>query len=803
MSGQPYKYYTDVEKYKNEYLDALNLRASIDDMNLQANKTYKETGTMPAVSQMKDSRSTSEILADTEKLKIDIVDTLAKVSSQQFAMAVVQRIINSPLNQDNSLLIFTAQRANDLVEKLKRIYTYGIKGDPNDIQQIVNFIVNMYNDKNAIASSTKDFITKYGTNNLGQYSGSSQGSTMNNVKALLNELSIRLNTMFGNIEGLRRVNGIPTILINRYTETNANIRKVNNLIIALVDLIPNQEIVMYIDNQLNTLINNGVDLENSNNTDMKILVKYKEFINSGIPSIGNISLTERKLSKYYDIVIATSKTLIRPDRSINEASVQAMLANLNNFEISLDNLYQILQSSELFTYDSIIQLKNEFNRLHRVNMNQQSEEMNFTGNKAFSDLLEIGLTFAGLMFTFKIINLAIELGYAINNTWNDIQKEINELSKSKTGKPLTKLNKTEIQQLNQSLENGDIRQRLPKVIQDKITINPEDIEVVDKIRSEINLSSPQQIIAKPEDYEQIENISAELNLPLIGSVYTNKRIGGKWKLNSIKRVNGKPKYEFESIDNNDIINVTQTDFKKLFVPDNVVSDNQYIPPFSNAEELGYQIPDMPRIEYQIPPYLNYSNASLPYDLIGNGIRKRGRPKGSGIQKKYSDVVKQSISNDKGIQEDMRFVKFGKYLINNKKLNDGILAVKRPSGNNIIEFPSQRISGNMQNVIKTMIGGGIPKYEQLECLSEPEKAYLHKLSSKANIIDKFSIPAPSKTQYEKDIHDFEVMRGEIMSGNDNKDLIKKFKLHIMKLSKIGALPKREVSELLEELASLGY
>jgi hypothetical protein len=198
--------------------------------------------------------------------------------------------------------------------------------------------------------------------------------------------------------------------------------------------------------------------------------------------------------------------------------------------------------------------------------------------------------------------------------------------------------------------------------------------------------------------------------------------------------------------------------------------------------------------------------SLQQPQIGFGIHrkgKRGRPKGSGIQKKYSDVVKQSISNDKGIQEDMRFVKFGKYLINNKKLNDGILAVKRPSGNNILEFPSQRISGNMQNVIKTMIGGGIPKYEQLECLSEPEKAYLHKLSSKANIIDKFSIPAPSKTQYEKDIHDFEVMRGEIMSGNDNKDLIKKFKLHIIKLSKMGALPKAEVKDILETLLELGY
>ena len=143
------------------------------------------------------------------------------------------------------------------------------------------------------------------------------------------------------------------------------------------------------------------------------------------------------------------------------------------------------------------------------------------------------------------------------------------------------------------------------------------------------------------------------------------------------------------------------------------------------------------------------------------------------------------------------------MINTKKLNDGILAVKRPSGNGIVEFPSQRISNNFRKVVKTMIGGGNPSFSDLEALSEPERVHLHKLASKADIIDKFNIPTPSKTKYEQDIHDFEVMKGEIMSGNDSKELIKKFKLHILKLSKLGALPKAEVQDILETLVELGY
>ena len=70
-------------------------------------------------------------------------------------------------------------------------------------------------------------------------------------------------------------------------------------------------------------------------------------------------------------------------------------------------------------------------------------------------------------------------------------------------------------------------------------------------------------------------------------------------------------------------------------------------------------------------------------------------------------------------------------------------------------------------------------------------------------DRLSVPAPSKDQEEKDFHQFEVMKGEIMSGNDSKELVKKFKILILKLSKQNILPKNEVQELLQDLLSLGY
>jgi hypothetical protein len=198
---------------------------------------------------------------------------------------------------------------------------------------------------------------------------------------------------------------------------------------------------------------------------------------------------------------------------------------------------------------------------------------------------------------------------------------------------------------------------------------------------------------------------------------------------------------------------------------------------------------------------------LPSEPIGNGLRRRGRPKGSGIMikkppKAYKITVKENLNLNKGIEPTSKFIKFGKYLINNHKLhNENTLTLKHIGGGNIHCFPSKKISHNLAHVIKIISGGSLPHYNDLEKLSEPEKLYLHNVCTKSNIIDKLNIPTPNKDLYEKEIHDFEVLKGEIMSGNDNPILIKKFKLLILKLSRNGQLPKKEVSEILEDLAHL--
>lgn len=174
-------------------------------------------------------------------------------------------------------------------------------------------------------------------------------------------------------------------------------------------------------------------------------------------------------------------------------------------------------------------------------------------------------------------------------------------------------------------------------------------------------------------------------------------------------------------------------------------------------------------------------------------------KGKGISKS----IKSKTDYSKGIMPVDKYVPFGRFHIDSHKLNDDIVALKRHTGCNVSGLPVVRVSKDMGKVIRTIVGGGQPSFNHLEKLSQEEKAYLHKLAKHSNIIDRISVPSPNKDDDEKDINQFEIMKGEIMNGNDSNELVKKFKILIMKMMKKDLLPKGQAKDILIDLVSLGY
>lgn len=181
-------------------------------------------------------------------------------------------------------------------------------------------------------------------------------------------------------------------------------------------------------------------------------------------------------------------------------------------------------------------------------------------------------------------------------------------------------------------------------------------------------------------------------------------------------------------------------------------------------------------------------------IFGCGVVKRVRP---------SQVLSTDVDYSMGVSESPKFIPIGRYLINKRQLDKDIIAIKRKGGSVINTLPSQRVSRKLGNVIRKVVGGSIPSYEDFNELSNDDKIFLNKVAKETRIDDKLSIPAPKKSDEDKDINQFEILRGQILAGNDNPDVVKKFKSIILKLSNNNLIPKNQVRDLLLDLATLGH
>lgn len=191
---------------------------------------------------------------------------------------------------------------------------------------------------------------------------------------------------------------------------------------------------------------------------------------------------------------------------------------------------------------------------------------------------------------------------------------------------------------------------------------------------------------------------------------------------------------------------------------------------------------------------------------GMGIRRKPRM-GSGLVKKKNHNVLQDSDIDwkagVSIPKVARYIPFGRFVINKRLLGEGIIAIKNPCGSCLNDIRSERVSSNIANAVRVILGGGSPSYDDISNMTDVERNYLHHITSRADLGERLNIPAPDKKKDDQDINQFEVMRGQIMAGNDSSKLHKDFKFLIMKMMKKKLLPKRQANELLFEMASLGY
>jgi len=656
MSGQPYRYAKDVANFRQDYMEALGLRANLDDANLQANKNFKETGSLPPKSQMKDMRTTPEILADTEKLKLSLIAELKPVCSVSMAQAVIQRVQQSPLNGDGSFFTWFAQSAPELVANLKKKYKFGIAGDSNDIEQMVSFLSSIYTKTRDMSQTVKSaFDRPAGSDALGVAVGDFE-----KLKQQYDDIYLRLVSSPGQYR--------------------------------LRDTIKRQL------DSLNRILNNPPNRYN------RVKDRFQQ-ISQGVNIGAQMNINSRG---YQDWILYT-------DKIPSPSSVRTLLEQIKKAE---RNVNADLTDQLLINLSSILPTSDESDRIYQITEN-------IIGGPGAPPGLPPPPALPG--------------GPGLNIVGPPPPGPVPGPGAVGPAGPFGGV---------AARDAGDVVDELLTVIWNLAQQNAPP-------------GGMGGVIAF--NFGALVEPNARANLIANGV--------------NLGNVNYNPAEIRQAVSN-----FTQNDINHVLALD--ANHGGTLGQFIRGEDLN--------LRHAIRNVGGYS-------MIGFGIRRKGRPKGSGVVKPLAE----RIDHTKGIKQGHTHVPFGKYILNKNKLDSDQVYFKHTKGYGVKGFPVTKVSKKLGHVLRTIIGGGVPKFEELSGLSEQEKEYLHKIANKAGIMDKLSIPSPSKDKLEQDIHQFEVMKGELMSGNDSPEMIKKFKLLLLRLSKNGTLPKREASELMEELIQLGY
>jgi len=165
------------------------------------------------------------------------------------------------------------------------------------------------------------------------------------------------------------------------------------------------------------------------------------------------------------------------------------------------------------------------------------------------------------------------------------------------------------------------------------------------------------------------------------------------------------------------------------------------------------------------------------------------------------VVPSNIDLSLGVKAEPAYVSFGKHLINKHRLlKDDVLMLRTMKGGAISAVPTQKISRGLSKVLKTIIGGGAPDFDSLSVLSDNDKEVLYNISKTSRI--SHSVPNPNKTSQEQEDTRFELLKGQIASGQDNKEAVKEFKLLLVKMMNQKRIPKGQGIDILTEMAAMG-
>mgnify|MGYP003668683932 CR=1 FL=1 len=201
--------------------------------------------------------------------------------------------------------------------------------------------------------------------------------------------------------------------------------------------------------------------------------------------------------------------------------------------------------------------------------------------------------------------------------------------------------------------------------------------------------------------------------------------------------------------------------------------------------------------------LHITQKSAQKASAGSGLAKKAKKSGNIIFGGGISVHHKKVDFDtsKAVIPKETYSQFGRYIINNHKLSDDIIMLRSKKGSAIPYLPTQKVSKKLIQAVSKIVNGGSLDYDDINQLNDDEREHLHTIVNKSQLGDKFKIP--QNCEVDKENNRFEILKGEILAGNNSPSAIKEFKLLIVKLMNKNRLPRRQGQEILTDLTTLGF
>lgn len=169
-----------------------------------------------------------------------------------------------------------------------------------------------------------------------------------------------------------------------------------------------------------------------------------------------------------------------------------------------------------------------------------------------------------------------------------------------------------------------------------------------------------------------------------------------------------------------------------------------------------------------------------------------------------NITKANPKYKKGLDSgsSAHYIEFGKYMINDRFLKKGELLTKYKKSYAPTVIKRQKVTKLFESILRNIFDTEEINYELVQDLSEEEQELFKRLISKAGLEDQLDFDErkvePSPKQL---VEKFNVLKGEILAGNDNALIMSDIKKVVQKLREREIIDDEKMNEIMDVIKNI--